>query len=172
MAVLTDGQPCKRFGRLSNALARRIQVRSGRYMTTLARTLCTIFAVAILAAMNLHGVTQSQHAMAHMADWPAVALADASGNDDHHGTHVHVAPEESPEGETDPGDRDADGDRPVGHHHHGGGDNHGAVAVLSRALADVPRVPTMTLDLRTGPPLASLSGDGPEYPPKRTLTVI
>jgi hypothetical protein len=57
-------------------------------MTSLARTFCTLFAVAILAAMNLHGVTQSQHAMAHVADWPAVALVDQGSDHDHHGPHV------------------------------------------------------------------------------------
>jgi hypothetical protein len=141
-------------------------------MTTLTRTLCTLFAVAVLAAMNLHGVTQSQHTMAHIADWPAVALVEAFDDHDTHGTHIHVAPEETPDREIDPGDRDADGDRPVGHHHHGGGDNLGAVPVVSRALAEAPRIASMTIDPGSGPPLAGLNGDGPEYPPKRTLTVI
>ncbi|KKR40790.1 MAG: hypothetical protein UT75_C0004G0001, partial [Candidatus Yanofskybacteria bacterium GW2011_GWE2_40_11] len=71
--------------------------------------------VAILAAMNLHGVTQVQHDFAHASDWPAVALIES--DHDHPAVHVHVAPEEVPDTDTD---RDGDGPIPVGHHHHGG----------------------------------------------------
>ena len=141
-------------------------------MITLARTFCMLLAVAVLAAMNLHGVTQAQHSMAHVADWPAVSLIETTDDDDRHGAHIHVAPEDSPGGDVDTSDRDADGDRPIGHHHHGGADNHGAVPVLSRALAEVAQVASMTPNPGSGPPLPSVGGDGPEYPPKRTLSVI
>lgn len=165
-------QACNLSGRLSNAEARRIGDRLGFLMTTLARHLCALFAVAILAAMNLHGMTQSQHTMAHIADWPAVALVEVSDDHDHHGAHIHVAPDDVPASETEPSDRDVDGERPVSHHHHGGGDNHGAVPVLSRALAEASQIASITINPGSGPPLAGLSGDGIEYPPKRTLTVI
>lgn len=138
-------------------------------MTSLVRTFCTMFAVAILAAMNLHGVTQSQHTMAHVADWPAVALVETAEDHDHHGAHVHVAPDTVPD--TD-GDRDIDGDRPVGHHHHGGGDSQGALPTVSRSLTDAPRLVSTVVEPASGPPLSGLTGDGPEYPPKRMRTVV
>jgi len=134
-------------------------------MTSLVRTFCTMFAVAILAAMNLHGVTQSQHTMAHVADWPAVALVETADDHDHHGAHVHVAPDAD-------GDRDIDGDRPVGHHHHGGGDNQAALPTMSRSLTDAPRLGSTVVEPGSGPPLSGFTGDGPEYPPKRMRTVV
>jgi hypothetical protein len=138
-------------------------------MTPLARTLCTLFAVALLAVMNLHGVTQSQHAMAHAADWPPVALVEAPDDHDHIGAHIHVAPEDAPQSDDD---RDGDGDRPVGHHHHGGGDGQAAIPVSSRALTETPRLVSTVVGPDTGPPLTGLTGDGPDYPPKRMRTIV
>ncbi|MFA4950425.1 hypothetical protein [Brevundimonas sp.] len=138
-------------------------------MTSLARTFCTLFAVAILAALNLHGVTQSQHAMAHVADWPAVALVDQGNDHDHHAAHVHVAPDELP---NDDEGSDSDGDRPIGHHHHGLGESQGAMPVISRDLSETPRLILSLGVPGSGPPLSSLTGDGPEHPPKRMRTVV
>ncbi|MFA4892162.1 hypothetical protein [Brevundimonas sp.] len=45
-------------------------------MTHALRHICIGPCVALLAAMNLHGLSQSQHDFAHAADWPAVALPD------------------------------------------------------------------------------------------------
>ena len=138
-------------------------------MTSLARTFCTLFAVAILAAMNLHGVTQSLHTMAHAADWPAVALVETVDDHDHHGAHIHVAPDDAPDSEDD---RDADGDRPVGHHHHGGGDSQAAIPVVNRALTETPRLVSTLVGPGSGPPLSGVTGDGPDYPPKRMRTIV
>jgi len=134
-------------------------------MTSLTRTLCMMFAVAILAATNLHGVTQSQHTLAHVADWPAVSLIGTNDDHDHHGPHIHVAPDTE-------SDSDFDGERPVGHHHHGGGDSQGALPTVSRSLTDTPRLVSALGEPGSGPPMSGLTGDGPEYPPKRMRTVV
>jgi hypothetical protein len=137
-------------------------------MTKLARTFCTLFAVVLLAALNLHGMTQSQHTMAHIADWPAVALVEVSDDHDHHGAHIHVAPDETPDG----GEGEGKDGRPVGHHHHGGGDSQAAIPVIARTWSagptlSVSRVPPGSVPIRRG-----LTIDGPEYPPKRMRTVV
>lgn len=136
-------------------------------MPNALRHLCIGLCVAILAAMNLHGVTESQHAVRHAADWPAVALSEVHDIDHH--PHVHVAPQEAPD--TDP-ERDLDGAPPVGHHHHAGGDVHAALLSVERDVADAS---SMTSALRwpgPAPALPSLVGDGPEHPPKRMRTVV
>jgi hypothetical protein len=132
----------------------------------LFRQLCIGLCVAILAAMNLHGLSESQHAVGHAADWPAVAVTEAY--DDHHAVHVHVAPDEAPDTDTD---RDSDGPIPVGHHHHGG-DVQAAMPGAGRVL--ITASPSTSALLRPGadPALSSLEGDGPEYPPKRMRTVV
>lgn len=129
--------------------------------------LCIGLCVAFLAALNLHGVSQSQHDFAHAADWPAVALIEADG--DHHPAHVHIAPDEVTDTDTD---RAGDGPIPIGHHHHGGGDVQAALPSSSRVLTPTSS-PTSALQ-RPGsdPTLSSLPGDGPEHPPKRIRTVV
>ncbi|MDP3404442.1 MAG: hypothetical protein Q8S03_07100 [Brevundimonas sp.] len=141
-------------------------------MTTLARTLCTMFAVAILAAMNLHGVTQSQHAMAHIADWPAVALVEVLADHDHHGAHIHVAPDEAPDSEPETGEDGSNEGRPVGHHHHGAGDSQTAMPVTARAWSAGPTLGVSRVPPGSGPLRSGLTIDGPEYPPKRMRTVV
>lgn len=131
------------------------------------RHLCIGLCFAFLAALNLHGLSQTQHDFAHAADWPAVALIEA--DDDHHAAHVHVAPDDIPDLDTD---RDGDGPIPVGHHHHGGGDVHAAMLSSGRVLTETsPPAPALR---RPGPDpaLSSLAGDGPEYPPKRMRTAV
>lgn len=122
--------------------------------------------VAVLAAMNLHGVSLSQHAVGHAADWPAISLSEADG--DHH-PHVHVAPDEAPDTDTD---RDADGAPPVGHHHHGGGDVHAAPLSTERGLTEALALTSALRWAGPEPALSSLADDGPEHPPKRMRTVV
>lgn len=117
--------------------------------------------------MNLHGLSQSQHVVAHAADWPAVTLVEA--DDDHHVVHVHLAPEQAPDTDTD---RDADGAPPVGHHHHGGAEVHAAMPSLGRDLTSTPSTVSALRWPGADPALSSLAGDGPEYPPKRMRTVV
>lgn len=131
------------------------------------RHICIGLCVALLAAMNLHGVSQSQHDFAHAADWPAVALTES--DHDHHAAHVHVAPEEVPDTDTD---RDDDGPIPVGHHHHGGGDVQAAMPSSGRALTDTSSVTSALRRPGPDPALSSHTGDGPEHPPKRARTVV
>lgn len=136
-------------------------------MPHVLRHVCIGLCVALLAAMNLHGVSQSQHDFGHASDWPAVALIEAG--DDHHASHVHVAPDGVPDTNTD---RNDDGPIPVGHHHHGGGDVQAAMPASGRVLTETSS-PASTLR-RPGadPALSSHTGDGPEHPPKRMRTVV
>lgn len=138
-------------------------------MTSLARTICTLFAVAVLAAMNLHGVTQSQHKIAHAADWPAVSLIQTAGGHDHPDAHIHVAPDDVPDADDD---RNSDPAQPMGHHHHGGGDNQTATLDVGRAITEAPPLASSTTAPSLGRPLSNLIGDGPDYPPKRMRTVV
>lgn len=141
-------------------------------MTTLTRTLCTMFAVAILAAMNVHGVTQSQHTIAHISEWPAVPLVEVSDDHDHHGAHVHVAPDEAPDTAPETGEGDGNESRPVGHHNHGGGDSQAAIPVTARAWSAGPTLGVSRVPPGAGSLRAGLTMDGPEYPPKRMRTVV
>jgi hypothetical protein len=130
------------------------------------RHLCIGLCVALLAAMNLHGVTEAQHAVGHAADWPAVALSEVHDGDHH--PHVHVAPEEFPD--TDP-DRDKDGAPPVGHHHHAG-DVHAALPSPERSMTGASALMLALRRPGLDPALPGLAGDGPEHPPKRMRTVV
>lgn len=136
-------------------------------MSHLIRHLCIGLCVAMLAALNLHGVVESQHAVGHSANWPVVALVEGHG--DHSTAHVHVVPDDATDAYQD---REVDDPPPVGHHHHGGGDVHVAMPALSR---DAPTALSLISALRwsgTDPAVAGLSPDGPEYPPKRMRTVV
>jgi hypothetical protein len=133
------------------------------------RHFCIGLSVAILVALNLHGVVQSQHEVAHAADWPAVALADTDTDTDHHDAHVHVAPSDVPDPDTD---QDADREQPLGHHHHGGADAHAALPTWGRGLTEGPTQASAQRRAGSDRALSGLPGDGPEYPPKRMRTVV
>lgn len=130
------------------------------------RNLCIGLCVALLAAMNLHGFSQSQHALGHTVAWPSGSMTVAAG--DPLTAHVHGAPDERP----DPGiERNADDAAPVGHHHHAGGDVQAALPALDRSLTE----PSSTAALQWpgfDPALAGLGRDGPEHPPKRMRSVV
>lgn len=136
-------------------------------MPHLFRQLCIGLCVALLAAINLHGLSETQHAVGHAADWPAVAVSEA--DDDHHAVHIHVAPDETPDPDTD---RDSDSPIPVGHHHHGGGDVQAAMLGAGRVL--ITASPSAAALRRPGPDpaLSGHTGEGPEHPPKRMRTVV
>ena len=120
----------------------------------------------MMAALNLHGAVQSQHAVTHAADWPAVALADTDTN--HHDAHVHLAPSDAPD--SDP-DGDADREQPLGHHNHGGADAHAALPAWGKGLTEGPATASAQRRADLDHALPGLPGDGPEYPPKRMPTV-
>ncbi|HWQ85724.1 hypothetical protein [Brevundimonas sp.] len=133
------------------------------------RHICIGLCVALLAAMNLHGLSQSRHDFAHAAEWPAVALVESEH--DPHPAHVHLAPEEVPDTDTD--NRDGDEPIPVGHHHHhGGSDVQAAMPSSGRVLTDRPSSASALRRPGLDPALASHTGDGPEHPPKRMRTVV
>lgn len=136
-------------------------------MPHVLRHLCIGLCVAVMAAMHLHGVSQSRHDFAHAADWPAVALIEA--DDEPHAAHVHVAPDEAPDNDTDPDD---DGPIPVGHHHHGGADVQAAMPASGRVLTDTSSAASALRRPGPDPALSSHTGDGPEHPPKRMRTVV
>lgn len=130
------------------------------------RHFCIGLCVALLAAMNLHGVSQAQHAVDHAADWPADVLVAAV--DDHQTDHVHVVAAEIP----DTGmDRTAEDAPPVGHHHHAGGDVQTALPAVDRGVTK-PLSASALQWPGSDPALAGLGPDGPEYPPKRMRTVV
>lgn len=129
------------------------------------RHFCIGLCVALLAAINLHGVSQSQHDLAHASDWPAIALVEAG--DDHHAAHVHVAPDEIPRSDTE-----GDAPIPVGHHHHGGGDIQAALPALGRLLTETASAASVLGRPRPDQARSSHTGDGPEHPPKRARTVV
>lgn len=135
-------------------------------MPHLFRHLCIGLCVALLAAMNLHGLSESRHAVGHAADWPAVALSEA--HEDQHAAHVHVAPDEAPDTGAD---GDGDGPIPVGHHHHGG-DVQAAMPGAGRVLITASPSTSSLRRLAADPALSSLAGDGPEHPPKRMRKVV
>ncbi len=136
-------------------------------MPHLIRRLCIGLAVAILAAMNLHGLSQSQHVFVHAGEGAAVALIESG--DDHPADHVHLAPDEGPDTDNE---RDGEGSMPFGHHHHGGGDGQAAMPSLGRVLTN--STSTASILGRPGPNTArsSHTGDGPDHPPKRMRTVV
>ena len=124
-------------------------------MTRLLRLFCLTLAVAFMASMSLHGSADARDQVEHMVDEiAAVHGVEVSGH-----AHPDCGQEAAETGETAPG------------HHHHSGDSH------SFALGD-----------RTGGPMAAsratlalawsqhrlpdgLLGDGPDQPPKRTLTL-
>lgn len=121
-------------------------------MPRLLRLLCLTLAVAFMASMSLHGSADARDQVEHMADGVAAE----------HGVGVtgHAHPDCGQEaGETAPG------------HHHHSGDNHSfgfadraglAFAVTASKAANAwpqDRFPD------------GLNGDGPDQPPKRTLTL-
>lgn len=137
------------------------------YLNRALRQICIGLCVALLAAMNLHGVSQVQHDFAHASDWPAVALIVS--DPDRHAAHVHVAPEEVPDTDTD---RDGEGPIPVGHHHHGGADVQAAMPASGRGLTEASSTASALRPQGPDPALSSHTGDGPEHPPKRMRTVV
>ncbi|MBU1326336.1 MAG: hypothetical protein K2X61_09220 [Caulobacteraceae bacterium] len=134
-------------------------------MPRVFRLFCICFSVALLAALNAHAVAETQHSFGHGAGWPPVSLTSV---DDDHGIHVHVAPAEAPDE-----DPETDGEQqPIGHHHHNGGDPHAAVPTLSRAPVHVLALAADPLTPGADHALTGWDREGPEDPPKRTLTVI
>lgn len=136
-------------------------------MPDIIRQLCIVMCVAVLAALNLHGVMESQHAVGHASDWPTVALADSDAQ--HHEVHMHVESSDAPDSDTN---RDADREPPLGHHHHGGADAHAALPILGNGLAEGPTVAQAQRRAGLDRAMSGLPGDGPEYPPKRMRTVV
>lgn len=136
-------------------------------MPHVIRHLCIGLCVAMLAALNLHGVVEARHAADHAVDWPAVTLV--AGLDYHGAAHLHVAADVAPDTEQDRGVDDAS---PVGHHHHGGADVHGAMPAMTRDATSAPSLISALGSPESDPAIAGLAGDGPEYPPKRMRTVV
>lgn len=132
------------------------------------RSVCVFLCIALLAVTSIHGVSDTQHTVAHASDWPALALADHDGATGNQLDHIHVAAddlsEEAPTGEID-------GDGPLGHSHHIGGDSHPALPG-----AEYPMNDGSSSNVARGHGLDSALGDmtrdGPEHPPKRMRTVV
>lgn len=148
-------------------------------MPRLFRTLCVSLCVALVAALSLHGVQEGQHQLAHASEWPVVAIHHDDHADvvdvDHGSLHVHVAPDtpvDDPLDQTENTDGDGDAGHPAGHHHHSGGDTHTAIPVLDRGLSPLVAMSALLLQPAVDGARPDHDGDGPEYPPRRTRTII
>jgi hypothetical protein len=132
------------------------------------RLVCLVIGVAVVAAMHLHALGQARHGVAHVSHWPAAAIVTTtSGHDD---VHVHIAPDDVTE--ADAGDLDADAGKPLTHHHHGGGEPTSTMPALDRVMPAALVASSAAIRPGMAQPLPQISRDGPEDPPKRTLTVV
>ena len=148
-------------------------------MSRLFRTLCVSLCAALVAVLSLHGIEEGRHQIAHVSDWPAVGI---DHNDyveiadvDHGALHIHVAPgapADDPLDQAEGSDGDGDAGRPASHHHHSSGDNHTAIPVLDRDLNPLVAINAALLQPAVDGARPAHDGDGPEYPPKRTRTII
>ena len=148
-------------------------------MSRLFRTLCVSLCAAVVATLSLHGVQEGRHQIAHASDWPAVAI----GHDDHeeivdvdHGSlHVHIAPDapaDDPLDRAEDPDNDGDAARPTSHHHHTSGDSHTPIPIVNRDLSPPVALNAVLIQPAVGSARPTHEGDGPEYPPRRTRTII
>lgn len=142
-------------------------------MPRLFRTLCVSFCAALMAVASLHGASHTGHRIAHAADWPPVAAFGSMIDADHDPLHVHAAPE--PANDTEAAgaeDLDAGETRPNGHHHSSTSDSPNAIPETGHVVKAILRsngAQRWSAGDRSRP---DHDGDGPEYPPKRTRTVI
>ena len=77
-----------------------------------------------------------------------------------------------PLAQADSSNGDGDAGRPTSHHHHSSGDNHTAIPVLDRDLNPLIAINAALLQPAVDGARPAHDGDGPEYPPKRTRTII
>ena len=148
-------------------------------LSRLFRTLCVTVCAALVAVLSLHGIQESRHQIAHASDWPAAAIEHENHGEivdvDHGSPHVHFAPDapaDDPLNQADSDDDEGNAERPVGHHHHSGGDTHTAIPVLDRDLTSFMGMDAVLLQPAVDGARPAHDGDGPDYPPKRTRTVI
>ncbi len=152
--------------------------RSRPTLPRLFRALCISLCVALVATLSLHGVQEGRHQIAHASNWPAVAIdhgAHAEVVDvDHGSAHIHVAPDASAEDPLDQAEN-TDGEGENGHpagHHHTSGDNHTAIPVIDRGLSPLVSMDASLLQPAGDDARPAHDDDGPEYPPRRTRTII
>ncbi|WP_426035069.1 hypothetical protein [Brevundimonas sp. DC300-4] len=129
------------------------------------RLLCVCLGVAILVALQAHGVIDTRHRLEHGLQFPGVSYAEAAtiGHD-----HEHDQTEPAPTDDAsafDVADRPG-GDSPINHHHHGGGDVHVALTTPAHQTEAV-----IMASARLGPASGlrppGIRGDGPSHPPKQ-----
>ena len=126
-----------------------------------------------MAVVSLHGASQTEHRIAHAADWPPVAVSGGAVDADHDPHHVHVAPEPSNDtGAAETDDLDTGDTRSGGHHHSSSGDNPNAIPETGHAVKALLRVNGVQRWSARDRSHPDHDGDGPDYPPKRTRTVI
>ena len=148
------------------------------------RTLCACLCTALVVVLSLYGVQESRHRLAHAADGPTSASTDTLHAHDDVDLHEASYTADAPDGSDTPGDdrlangaadgTDDDGStgRPAGHHHHSGGDSHTAMPAFGRSIDFMHPSRAVMLKPAGDALLPSQTGDGPEYPPKQTRTVI
>ncbi len=148
-------------------------------MSRLFRTICVSLCAALVATLSLHGVQEGRHQIAHASDWPAVAIGHGDHAEiadvDHGSLHVHIAPDapaEDPLDQAEDGEDEGEAGRPASHHHHTSGDSHTAIPILNRDLSPLVAMNAVLIQPAGDGARPAHDGDGPEYPPKRTRTII
>ena len=100
-------------------------------MPRLLRLLCVCLGVAVMVAVQMHGVQNNQHRIEHGLQFPGVSYEDAAdlAHDHDHGHSHDAATNDDGSANAQTMDvADESGKSPLSHHHHSGGDIHVALA--------------------------------------------
>lgn len=139
------------------------------------RILCVSFCAAALVVVSLHGASDTRHELAHASDWPPVASPLSGLDADHDPLHVHVAPPEGDhheDGSVGDGTEDESEPRSGAHHHASNGDHPNAAPPSGHLMLAVVRSPETLKRPSRDHARPEHDGDGLDYPPKQTRTVI
>ena len=74
--------------------------------------------------------------------------------------------------EAEDGEDEGEAGRPASHHHHTSGDSHTAIPILNRDLSPLVAMNAVLIQPAGDGARPAHDGDGPEYPPRRTRTII
>lgn len=139
------------------------------------RILCVSFCAAALVVVSLHGASDARHELAHASDWPPVASALSGLDADHDPLHVHVAPAEADlhnDEAAGDGTEEETGPRSDAHHHPSNGEHPNAAPPSGHLMLAVVRSPESLKRPSRDHARPEHDGDGRDYPPKQTRTVI
>lgn len=148
----------------------------GYILPQLLRLINACLGVAILVALQAHGVIDTRHRIDHSLQFPGVSYAEAAAIDHDHKRrhtlqsdheHEHDQPQIAPSDNLSALDvADGPENGPIKHHHHGGVELPLALA-LPLAQVEDRTAKTETLALRPGLAPSGLRGGGLFHPPKQ-----